>query len=282
MSKVRLAVYGAAGCGGCELSLLENPEVFMTLFSHVEVAFWPLITDSRLDDLTGLPDNSIELGVLCGGVRTELDYRVASLLAAKCRSLVAVGSCALWGGIAALADLPSAGCLQLQAQPPLPPLLPRLFPLTKLIKEVYPVPGCPPKPDQLGTSLLALTGGQEVQADFKQLEPAVCSSCPRPRGEEGPRRWYRYQEITVNDRCFLTLGLICSGPATRGGCGARCPKVGLPCRGCYGPPAEVNDQGARLIGALAALEVDEIYQDASLLDAVGTLYRYTWAATFAQ
>ncbi len=43
------------------------------------------------------------------------------------------------------------------------------------------------------------------------------------------------------------------GPATRGGCGALCVKVNIPCRGCFGPPAGVADQGAKLVSSIASI-----------------------------
>jgi len=75
---------------------------------------------------------------------------------------------------------------------------------------------------------------------------------------------------------------VCMGPATRSGCGALCPKVGMPCRGCYGPPPNVRDQGAKMVSALASVidsqdpdEIDRIVGE--LDDVVGTLHRFSYA-----
>ena len=75
------------------------------------------------------------------------------------------------------------------------------------------------------------------------------------------------------------------GPATRGGCGSRCINVGMPCRGCMGPTAEVKDQGAKMISAIASILGVENEKDLSeddveklinqIKDPVGTFYRFS-------
>jgi len=69
------------------------------------------------------------------------------------------------------------------------------------------------------------------------------------------------------------------GPATRGGCGERCINANMPCRGCYGPPDNVKDQGVRMLSALASIikpneekEIAEVL--ATLPDPIGPLYMY--------
>jgi F420-non-reducing hydrogenase small subunit len=78
------------------------------------------------------------------------------------------------------------------------------------------------------------------------------------------------------------------GIATRDGCGALCPKVNMPCTGCYGPPEGVFDQGAKMVSALGSimdigetkgLSEDELNSriDAcigSIPDCAGTFYKY--------
>jgi F420-non-reducing hydrogenase small subunit len=80
-------------------------------------------------------------------------------------------------------------------------------------------------------------------------------------------------------RCLLEQGLLCCGPATRGGCGALCIEANMPCTGCYGPPFGVNDQGAKMISAIATLFTARTRRQAEsmaerVLDPAGTFYRY--------
>jgi len=55
------------------------------------------------------------------------------------------------------------------------------------------------------------------------------------------------------EKCLLEQGIYCAGIATRTGCGALCPTVLMPCRGCYGPPPGVTDQGAKIVSALGSI-----------------------------
>ena len=83
---------------------------------------------------------------------------------------------------------------------------------------------------------------------------------------------------------------MCVGPATRAGCGALCPQVGMGCRGCYGPLEGVEDQGARMLTAIGSIidvgksgdNEDEVEEqlDAiidTIADPAGTFYRFSMA-----
>jgi F420-non-reducing hydrogenase small subunit len=70
------------------------------------------------------------------------------------------------------------------------------------------------------------------------------------------------------------------GPATRGGCGVRCIVGNSPCRGCYGPPSDVTDPGAKMMSAIATMidsnddkEIVKIIE--TIDDPAGTFYRYS-------
>jgi F420-non-reducing hydrogenase small subunit len=72
------------------------------------------------------------------------------------------------------------------------------------------------------------------------------------------------------------------GPATRSGCDALCVKANIGCRGCYGPPPNVFDQGAKMVSALSSIidstdpkEIREIIK--TIADPLGTFYRFSMA-----
>ena len=74
------------------------------------------------------------------------------------------------------------------------------------------------------------------------------------------------------------------GPATRGGCEARCVRANFPCRGCFGPTEGVTDQGARALTFLAAVtgsrDPATLEKAArSIPDPAGLFYRYSLAAS---
>jgi F420-non-reducing hydrogenase small subunit len=54
----------------------------------------------------------------------------------------------------------------------------------------------------------------------------------------------------------------------------------MPCRGCYGPPDGVEDQGAKLLSAIAAIVDVQTAEDVqrvmdTIVDPVGTYYRFS-------
>jgi len=120
---------------------------------------------------------------------------------------------------------------------------------------------------------------------------AICEKCDRTRGEKSITRFYRPYEINPElELCLLEQGIVCLGPATRSGCGALCPQVGMGCRGCYGPLPGVLDQGAKMLSAIASvieagepgMEEAEIVRQIeavvnTLADPAGTFYRFSMA-----
>jgi len=153
----------------------------------------------------------------------------------------------------------------------------------------YSMPGCPPVVDQVWNVFQdVLAGKLSEKGSVIGVEPKTnCDACVRKKGQSGFKitEFMRPHEVNLDpEKCFLTQGVICYGPATRSGCGLPCVNANFPCRGCYGAPEGVEDQGAKLLSAVAALidtqkpeEVEKIMN--SIIDPLGTFYRFGVASS---
>ncbi len=149
----------------------------------------------------------------------------------------------------------------------------------------YYIPGCAPTPKILMQAVQALLSGElPPKGSVIASDVALCDECPRKDSKPDKlaiKEFKRPHEILANEEeCLLAQGLLCMGPATRGGCEALCVQGNMPCTGCFGPTSRVKDQGAKALSAIAcsvdsddAMEIEQIL--ASIPDPVGTLYRYS-------
>ena len=325
--KPKFAMYWAASCGGCEIAVLNIGDKILDVDAVFDIAFWPVAADFKYDDVRNYPDNYIDLCLFNGAIRTSENEEMAHLLRQKSKVLVAFGSCAYEGCIPALSNLttkeatlraayldsPSTDNPQKIIPQPVTQVpegdlhIPEFYDTVKSLDQVVPVdyyiPGCPPEPHQIWAVLevvvAALTQGAELPPAGSVIgagSVAVCEECPLEKNEKQIERFYRPHEITPEPGvCLLEQGLLCLGPATRSGCGALCPLVGMGCRGCYGPPDGVEDQGARILAAVASVvsagapEEDEAelaqkigaVMD-SVVDPAGTFYRFSMAHSLLQ
>jgi F420-non-reducing hydrogenase small subunit len=114
-------------------------------------------------------------------------------------------------------------------------------------------------------------------------EKSCCDECPRQRNVKKIKQFRRpFEAVTDPELCLMEQGIVCMGPATRSGCGAKCVKAGVPCRGCYGLPANIRDQGAKMASAIASVidstdpkEINQIID--GIADPLGTFYRFSLA-----
>jgi F420-non-reducing hydrogenase small subunit len=307
----RLAIYWAAACGGCDIAIVELREKLVELAAEAEIVFWPAAMDFKYADVEGMPDLHIDICLFNGAIRTTENQHMAHLLRAKSRVLVAFGSCAHEGGIPGLANLFKRESILRQTYLEAPSVhnpdatlprtvsflpegrldLPGVDPLLRTLGQVedvdYWVPGCPPQPTQVWVAMQALLADRlpPKGAVLGATEKTVCEECQHRRHEKRIGRFYRVHEIVPDPtRCLFDQGILCAGPATRGGCGALCIKANMPCRGCYGPPPGVADQGAALLSAVASVveaENREHARDiiAQIVDPAGTLYRFGLASS---
>jgi F420-non-reducing hydrogenase small subunit len=196
----------------------------------------------------------------------------------KCKTLIALGSCACYGGLPALANQFTVdeiyekvyrGCVSTDsADTPsqeVPPLTDRVYALHEVVNVDLKLPGCPTTPEMVAEALTALLEGKEI----KLPEKSVCDDCPTIRKEKAVATLKRPLESVEFEpgkpldtvRCFMEQGFLCNGPATRSGCGGaektpRCIKAYMSCRGCFGPLSDDANPLVDMMGALSSIGLD--------------------------
>lgn len=298
---LRLAVYWTGSCGGCDVSVLELGVGLLDVLAHVEIVFWPALSDAKRRDLEALAPRSIDVALVNGVVRTKENREMVEILREKSKLLGAYGACAHLGGIPALANKTN-GVMELvfgpghQPASPLPeapedappPLLSRALPVEEVVPVDFVVPGCPPPAGLIAQFFRAALAGEIQPGQVFAQEKALCEECSRTREERRITKIVRPHEAQPDpEKCLLDQGIICLGPVTRGGCQAACPTAAMPCTGCLGPTPKAGDPGLAMLSALASLvrageegeaafpEEDRILDE--LVDPIGTLYKFTFA-----
>jgi len=309
MSKLKLALYWGASCGGCDIAVLDINEKILDVAAIADIVLWPIAMDFKYSDVEALEDGEIDVCLFNGAVGNSEQEELARLLRRKSKAMVAFGACAHVGGIPALANFhnrrqrldrayheaptnfnPDGVEPQTTTTMPEGDLeLPLTFDTVKRLQDVveveYFVPGCPPVVDQVEALVEALaTGNLPPAGAVIAGDKALCDECERERTGEMVNHIYRSHEIITDpERCLLEQGLMCLGSVTRAGCGSRCVNVNMPCRGCFGPGPGIEDQGTRFAGAIASIYDAEDEESISrmldeMVDPAGTFYRFSLAA----
>ncbi len=319
MAKPKVAFYWCASCGGCEETILDLNEDILKVTDAVDIVFWPVALDFKRKDVEALGSRELAVSFINGAIRTEEQEEMAKLLREKSSLVVAFGSCAHLGGIPGLGNFWTRETIFQRVYAEVPTVenpkeirpqrktvvdsgevisLPEFYDTVKTLDQTisvdYYLPGCPPPPDLIARALDAILKG-ELPEKGAVLAPdkALCDTCPR--NETKPDKLWikevkRPYEVKLDpEKCFLAQGVICLGPATRSGCGERCIKANLPCRGCMGPIKGVVDQGAKALAMVASIlgveeEAKLTEKDVQkLIDGVvdpgGTFYRFSLPAS---
>jgi coenzyme F420-reducing hydrogenase gamma subunit len=222
MATLSLAFVRYTSCSGCQLMLVNCEEHLAAVAGAADCHGFEMVSSATGDGV------AVTVALVEGSVSTPAEVESLLALRQRARFLVAVGACALSGGINALAK---AG--REEAPGTFPPQ-----PVRGFVRVDWEIPGCPPE----RSDFLALFAALQRGGWPGRLECAVCMEC-------------RVRE----NRCLLLEDrLPCLGPVTRAGCLARCPSVGVVCEGCRGEVAEAHrDEAFRLLAerGLALREV---------------------------
>ena len=165
--KLRVATTSLAGCFGCHMSFLDIDERILKLVELVEFDRSP-ITDIK-------HCGPCDLGLIEGGVCNAENVHVLREFREQCKILVALGACAVNGGLPAqrnrldLRDILEevyvtedglARGSKIPNDPELPLLLDKVRPIHEVVRIDYFVPGCPPSADAIWKFLTDLIAGR--------------------------------------------------------------------------------------------------------------------------
>ncbi|MGE5236379.1 MAG: NADH:ubiquinone oxidoreductase [Acidobacteriota bacterium] len=216
MSKPKVGIFGLTGCAGDQLQILNCEDELIRLAQRLDIMDWVMV---RSDND---PACRLDLAFVEGVVATERDLESLKEIRARAKTLVALGTCAVWGGLPAMKnDIPretlerevySGKMNFLDTVEALPP--------THFVPFQLQLPGCPIERHEFLAAVNALLAGTEPELPSFP----VCWEC---KARENLCRVVHGHEV-------------CCGAMTRAGCGARCPSHGVACAGCRGPVEEPN------------------------------------------
>jgi F420-non-reducing hydrogenase small subunit len=279
---VRLAQEWFTICGGCEVTILDVGEPLLDILPKLEIVHMPVLMDHKLFGQTGEKENmeipEADVGIISGGIRTEENKHIAKEMRKKCKTLIAMGSCACYGGIPALANLSTVedlyekvyrGSITTESnglpKEQLSPLTDKVYALHEVVPVDVKLPGCPTTPELFVEAVTALLEGRKIELSGK----SVCDECPFVREKKAVSTLKRPLEPLTFEpgaplntvRCVLEQGYLCLGPATKAGCGGsektpRCIRAYQSCRGCFGPLSDNANPMVDMMGALASIGLD--------------------------
>jgi sulfhydrogenase subunit delta len=216
MSKPTVGIFGLTGCAGDQLVILNCEDRLMDIVALLDIRDF-LMASSENDSVCPL-----DIALVEGAVLTRRDAARLQAIRRRATTLVALGTCAVWGGVAGMGngadrarlldEVYGAGHPEYDSIPP------------QALHEVVPVDlninGCPIEKEEFLAAIAALLNGDTPLA----AQYPVCTEC-------------RMRE----NNCLLTeRGELCCGPLTVAGCGARCPELRIACVGCRGPVDDAN------------------------------------------
>ena len=174
LRKARVATASLAGCFGCHMAILDMDERLVGLMSKVEIDRSPL-TDFKTFT------RRCDIGIIEGGCCNEENVHVLQDFRRNCDVLIALGQCAIMGGLPAMrnaimhSDEPLRECLEeafikgrytnntthnIPNDPALPLLLDEVYPCSEVVEIDYNIPGCAPTGDVIHDTLVKLLAGK--------------------------------------------------------------------------------------------------------------------------
>jgi coenzyme F420-reducing hydrogenase gamma subunit len=216
MGKPKVGIFGLTGCAGDQLAILDCEDQLLDLVALIDIC------DFTMASSDGHGDCALDIAMVEGAVLTQRDAERLRAIRKRSTTLVALGTCAVWGGVAAMdrgldrAKLMGEVYGEMGKDYDSCPAQA----LHEIVKVDHDITGCPIEKTHFLSAVAALLNGDSP------VYPAypVCTEC----------------RMRENNCLLIERGDICCGAITAAGCGARCPELRIPCVGCRGPVTDGN------------------------------------------
>jgi len=217
--KLRIGFFSFTCCQGCQFTILFIDKI-LDILQQLDVGYFHLLKDKDRSK------EDFDIAFIEGAITTKREVRKLKNIKNKSKFVVAIGACAVNGGIPSMRNYMENRELEkyVYNQKMLKDSI-EVEPLDCFIKVDYHMRGCPIIKEEF-VSFLANYAKGKVITEFKG---SVCDQCSK-RGKD----------------CYLGKKIVCLGAITHGGCDAICTKDNIPCIMCRGPlsssnfPAEVR------------------------------------------
>ncbi|MCS7117072.1 MAG: NADH:ubiquinone oxidoreductase [Nitrososphaerota archaeon] len=206
--KPRIAIFDLTDCEGCEVQIL-NSKFIDKILENVEFLNFRL--GQKINRWEGFDVAFIE-----GVALTSHELELLKKIREHSKFVVALGSCACFGGIAAINNFMDLEEAKKYVYGENADKIESLYvkPISEIIKVDFMIRGCPIVPEDFERVVSDILAGRIPREHTRP----VCMDC-KSRGNP----------------CQLLKGNVCLGPVSYGGCNAPCPSAGMPCDGCRGP-----------------------------------------------
>ncbi|MEM1560722.1 MAG: hypothetical protein QXJ56_06445 [Ignisphaera sp.] len=204
-----MAIVKTTSCSGCINELVYCLTSDPQMIKIYRVDFSPEFVDGDIPD-------EIDILFVEGSISNNAQEKLLVDLRKRTRIAIAIGTCAVMGGIQSLRSGNSIDDVKsyVYPEPNLVDVYSDVKPVDQVIQIDLSFPGCPVNRLAIASFLKKFSlGGLPIP-----IYESVCGECKRK-----------------NIACVMvSKGMACLGPITVNGCGAICPSFNRGCYGCYG------------------------------------------------
>jgi coenzyme F420-reducing hydrogenase gamma subunit len=214
----KIGVFDFTCCEGCELQLTNKEDTLVDFLSLVEVV--------NFREATSVKGDNYDIALIEGAVSRSDEVERLKKIRTRAKVLVALGTCACFGGVNVLKNRYSIKDVVRQVYGKQRVETAKVKKISDVVKVDLAIPGCPVSKAEVEKIIVNIVTGAEI----KFPKYPVCLECK--------------QHINT---CLFDLGQLCLGPITQAGCDAVCTTGKTGCLGCRGPADDANFESFKQI-----------------------------------